>query len=170
MTGHPSFLLQPKLIWLAVLCSNYCFYDFNDKISKFFLRFWDIFVLLVTFELLSRYPKIDSSHWLKKTFSRLQMKFSEKSLCFNWLRHFLLAFSYWVFGFCQFLLLFFVVIRLIVALYWLTMHDKYFLSPIGAYRSVFIDFRWKLLNLMANKSLKNNFLKNFKTLTNLKPF
>ena len=33
------------------------------KISKNFL---DIFVLLVTFEILSHYPNIDISHWLKE--------------------------------------------------------------------------------------------------------
>ena len=30
-------LLQPKLIWLAVLSINYWIYDFNDKRSQFFL-------------------------------------------------------------------------------------------------------------------------------------
>ena len=32
---------------------------------QFFFRFLDIFVLLVTFEILSHYPNIDSSHWLR---------------------------------------------------------------------------------------------------------
>ena len=45
--------------------------------------------------------------------------------------------------------------------YWSPMHDKRSFTPIEAYLSVFIDFRWNLLNLMAVKSLKNNFSKIF---------
>ena len=93
---------------------------------------------------------------LKRTFGgsqMKQMKFSEKSLCFEWLRHFLLAFSYWFFGFCVFVVAI-IVIRLIVMLYWLTMQNKYSFPPIGAFRRVFIDFRWKLLNLKTVKFLK----------------
>ena len=52
-------------------------------------------------------------------------------------------------------------------LYWLKMREKDPFFPIGAYRSVFSDFRWKLLNLKAVKSLKIIFRKIFKTLTNL---
>ena len=33
---------------------------------NFFKIFLDIFVILVTFELISHYPKIDSSYWLIK--------------------------------------------------------------------------------------------------------
>ena len=33
---------------------------------KIFYNFMDIFVLLVTFEILSHFPIIDSSHWLKE--------------------------------------------------------------------------------------------------------
>ena len=65
VTGPPFFLKQTKLIWLAVLSSNYRLYDFNDKISKIF-RFLDIFILLVTFELLSHYPIIASANWLER--------------------------------------------------------------------------------------------------------
>ena len=36
------------------------------SMSHFFLIFVIIFVLLVTFELISPYPKIDSSNWLRK--------------------------------------------------------------------------------------------------------
>ena len=32
---------------------------------QFFILFLDIFVLLVTFEMLSHYPNIDSSPWLR---------------------------------------------------------------------------------------------------------
>ena len=78
----PFFLLQPKLTWLEVLSSNYWFYDINDKISKiFFFNFLDIFVLLVTFELLSQYPNIDRAHGLKKDFQLLTDEvFREKLL------------------------------------------------------------------------------------------
>ena len=41
------------------------------------------------------------------------------------------------------------------------MHDKHPHTPIEAYLSVFFDFRWSLLNLMAVKNLKNNFSKIF---------
>ena len=64
VTGPSSFLLQPNFIWLVVLSNNYRIYDFNDTRSNFFLIFVIIFVLLVTFELISHYPNIDSSHWL----------------------------------------------------------------------------------------------------------
>ena len=36
------------------------------RFQKIFFRFLETFVLLVTFELLSHYPNIDSSHWLRK--------------------------------------------------------------------------------------------------------
>ena len=44
-----------------------------------FFRFSNIFVLLVTFELLSHYPNNASSHWLKKYFQWINDKvFGEK--------------------------------------------------------------------------------------------
>ena len=58
LTGPTCFLLQLKLIWLAALSSNYWLYDFNDTRFQFFKIFLDIFVLLVTFELLSHYSNI----------------------------------------------------------------------------------------------------------------
>ena len=41
------------------------------------------------------------------------------------------------------------------------MHDKHPHTPIEAYLSVFIDFHWNLLKLMAVKNLKNNFSKTY---------
>ena len=56
-----------RLIWLADLSSNYWLYDCNDtRLQKNFRKFLEIFVLLDTFEILSHYPNIDSSHWLKE--------------------------------------------------------------------------------------------------------
>ena len=63
-----------------------------------------------------------------------------------------------------------IVIRLIVISYWLPMHDQHKCTPMRASLSVFIDFRWKLLKLMAVKILKNNFSNFFWSLTNLKLF
>ena len=77
----PSFLIQPKLIWLAVLSSNDWLYDFNatrfQKILKFFLV---IFVLLVPLEILSRYSDIDSSHWLREGVQWVIDKFFREKL------------------------------------------------------------------------------------------
>ena len=52
---------------------------------------------------------MDGSLWfrgLEDSFNESWIKFSDKSLWFKWLRHFLLALFYWIFGFCLFLLLF----------------------------------------------------------------
>ena len=38
----------------------------TQDFKKFKKFFFDIFVLLVTFEILSHYPNIDISHWLQK--------------------------------------------------------------------------------------------------------
>ena len=35
------------------------------RFQEILFRFLDIFVLLVAFELLSHYPNIDNSHWLR---------------------------------------------------------------------------------------------------------
>ena len=48
--------------------------DFK-KIKKSFL---DFFVLLVTFEILSHYPNIDSSHWPKQDVKWITKKIYEK--------------------------------------------------------------------------------------------
>ena len=63
----------------------------------------DFVLLLVALEILSYYPDTDFfSIGLEKTFNGSWLKFSEKSLWFKWLRHFLLAFF-------EFLLVFVVV-------------------------------------------------------------
>ena len=54
----------------------------------------DIFVLLVTFEILSHYPNIDSSHWLKEDVQLITDKIFLKKFWFKWLRHVPLAFFY----------------------------------------------------------------------------
>ena len=45
-------------------------------------------------------------------------KFSEKKLWFKWLRLFLLALFYWVFGFCRYLLLFFSQWHVVMSYRW----------------------------------------------------
>ena len=66
-TGHPSLLLQPKLIWMLVLSSNYFLYEFNaTRFQNFKRNFLDVFVLLVPLEIISYYPDIDFSHWLRE--------------------------------------------------------------------------------------------------------
>ena len=67
MTGPPSFLMQLTIIWSAVLSSNYCLYGFNaTRLQKKISKLLDTFVLMVLFEILTRYPYIDSSHWLRE--------------------------------------------------------------------------------------------------------
>ena len=81
MTAPSSFVLQPNLIWLAVSPSNYLLYDFNDtRFQKIKKKILDIFVLLVTFEILSQYPIIDSSHWLKEDVQWITDKIFMKNL------------------------------------------------------------------------------------------
>ena len=53
MTAPLSLLLQPKLIWLVVLFSIFCLYDFNAARFQKNSKCLDIFVLLVPFEILS---------------------------------------------------------------------------------------------------------------------
>ena len=61
----PSFLLQTRLIWLAVLISYYFLYDFNaTRFQSFLKNFLDIFFLFVPLETLPEYPDNDISHWL----------------------------------------------------------------------------------------------------------
>ena len=54
MTEPPAFLLQPKLIWIAILNSNYWLYDFDaTSFHIFFFTILDIFLfVLVPFEIL----------------------------------------------------------------------------------------------------------------------
>ena len=52
------------------------------------------------------------------------------------------------------------VIRLIMLSRWLPMKNKRHCPHIGLYMSVFIDFRWKLVILMA-VDFENNFSKKF---------
>ena len=63
MKGPPSFLLQPKLIWLVALFSNYSLYD--SKISKLKKSF-DISLLLVPLEIILHYLDTDISQWLRE--------------------------------------------------------------------------------------------------------
>ena len=65
IAGPPSFLLQPILMSLAILSCNYWLYDFNATGFHFFSTFAQ-FVLLVPFEILSRYPIIDGSQCFSK--------------------------------------------------------------------------------------------------------
>ena len=64
MTGHISFLLQPKLIWLVILFSIYWLYwtSIPQDLKRGNSKFFDIFVTMVLFEILSysHYPIIDS--------------------------------------------------------------------------------------------------------------
>ena len=94
MRGPPFFLIQPKLICLVTLFSNYSLYDFNTtrfqslkKVSIFsydwsLLKLYYIILILI------------SPSGLEKLFNESWLKFSEKSLWFKWLRHFLVALFY----------------------------------------------------------------------------
>ena len=66
-----------KRIWLAVLSSNYWFYDFNaTSFHKFYWNFWKyFFVTLVIFPSLSQYSDIDNSQWLREEFQLVIDKF-----------------------------------------------------------------------------------------------
>ena len=157
MKGPPSFLLQPKLFWLVVLSSNYFLYDFNatrfqnlKKNFGFFSFYWS---LLKSYHIILI---LICPIGLEKTFNESWLKFLEKSLWFIWLRHFLLALLL-IFCLLPVFVVVSIVTRLIVMSYWLTMHDKYPWTPNEAQLSVFFDFRSKLLNLMAVKTLKNIF-------------
>ena len=61
-----SFLIQSKLIWLAVLSSNYWSFDNNETRFHKIFNFLDFFVLLVLFEFLSHYINTDISNWQRK--------------------------------------------------------------------------------------------------------
>ena len=62
----------------------------------------DIFVLLVTFEILSHYPNIDSSNWLREDVQWNRDKNFMKNLWFKWLRHFSIEFLVFAFFCCCF--------------------------------------------------------------------
>ena len=87
---------------------------------------------------------------LRKMFGGSQMKILWKIYGLNGFDTFFLPFSieFLVFAFFVVVL---IVIRLIVMSLWLPMHDKHKYTPIKESLSVFIDFCWKLLNLMAVK-------------------
>ena len=89
MTG-PFFKINPKLFYLAGLCSNYWCYDFDARVFITFLKKnLDLFFLiLVPFGILTNYPNIDSFMGLETTtFNGSYKKFSEKNLWFKGLRH-----------------------------------------------------------------------------------
>ena len=105
---------------------------------KFF--FVVVFVLLVTFELLSHYPNIDSSNLIKQNVQWIPDKiFREKLLVkmASTISHIFLL-NFW---FLPVFVVVFIVIRLIVMSYRLPMNDKCHCTHIGLYLSVFIDFR-----------------------------
>ena len=72
----------------------------------FLLIFGHFLVLLVPFGILTNYPNTNSCIGSEMTLNRLYMKFSEKNLWFKWLRQFLLALFYLIFGFCLFFVVF----------------------------------------------------------------
>ena len=66
MTENTSFLLPPKIIWLAVCLQTICYMtSMQQYLKNFFSKLMDIFVLLVPLEILSYYPDIDICHWLR---------------------------------------------------------------------------------------------------------
>ena len=106
MIKSPYFLRQLKLIYLAVLSANYWL---RLRCTNFYLflvlRFFFL-IILVLFGISTHYPISDCFIGLKKTLEGSYIKVSEKSLCFERLRHFLLALFYLIFGFRLFLLVF----------------------------------------------------------------
>ena len=79
-----------------------------------FKIFFNISVLLVTFSISSHYPKIDSSYWLKETFSGSRISFSEKTLGFQMASTFSSRTSLVNFRFLPDFVVVFIVIRLVV--------------------------------------------------------
>ena len=155
----PFFSKATKKIWLAVLCSNYLFYDFNaTSIQKDFKSFWIFshywFLLKSYYIMLILISPIG----LQKTLIVWWIWFSEKSFGLNGFDTFFSHFSadFLVFVYICF---FFVVIRVINMSYWSLIHEIYLYPKIEAYASV--DFRWKLSNSMAVKNLKTFFSETF---------
>ena len=105
-TGPPSFLWQPKLIILVVFLLTIGFMtsmpqDF-EKFKKLFGYFCFWFLLKSYYIIVILIAPIG----LEKMFNGLKIKFSDKRFWFEWLRHFLLALFYGIFGFCLYLMLF----------------------------------------------------------------
>ena len=72
-------------------------------------------ILLDPFGISTHYPISDCCIGLEKTLEGIYIKVSEKNLCFERLRHFLLALFYLIFGFCLFLLLFIVNFFIVIS-------------------------------------------------------
>ena len=84
----------------------YWCYDFEARVFIYiFYNFRYFFVILLPFGILTHCPKINGCIGLKMNFIKSYIKFSEKNICFKWLRHCLLKFLYLIFGFCQCLML-----------------------------------------------------------------
>ena len=129
ITVSPSILMQPKLIWLAVLSSNYWSFDSNARRFHKIFKILDVFVLLVLFEILSHYIKIASSNWLRKNVHWIIDKiFREKSM----VELTLSSRTFLIFWFSPIYIVVFMVIRLIGMFYWTSMLDKDLCPPIEA--------------------------------------
>ena len=74
------------------------FHNFKKKSDSFF-------VFLVLFEIVTHYPYIDSSHWLRKDVQWIIDKVFRGKICFKWFPNVLLAFLIF-FKFCLSFLLF----------------------------------------------------------------
>ena len=101
MREPPSFLLQSKLISLAVSFSIYSFYDFDA--TRFQINFGYFWFLLKSYHIILI---LIAPIGLEKTFNGLKIKFSNKIIWFKWLRQFLLALFDWSSGFCLYVMLF----------------------------------------------------------------
>ena len=119
ITEPISFLLQPELMWPAVLFSSYWSFDFNAaRFQNFFLNFW---IFSYYWLPLKSYPIILTERnliGLEKTFNGSLIKFSEKNYCLNGFDIFFTLFS------TEFLLLpifivVFIDIKLIVISDWI---------------------------------------------------
>ena len=122
------------------------FHDFNAaSFHNFFFNFGFFFSLI--WFLLKSYNIIItlSVHicW-EKTFNGSKRNFSEKSVCYKWLRQFLS-----IFWFLTVFVVYFLTMRLNVIAYWWPMIKKYHSIPVETWPSVFKDFLWKLFNLMS---------------------
>ena len=126
----------------------------KKKIS-IFSYFWSLLKLYYII------PILISPSGLEKLFNGSWLKFSEKSLWFKWLRHFLVVFFLLNFWFLSVFVVVSIVIRLILMSYWLTMHGKYPLPPTDEQLNIFMDCCSKLLILMAIRTFKKNISRNF---------
>ena len=139
--------------------------DFK-KFSKFFWIIPCYWLLLKSFHIIL---KLTAPICLKRFYGS-QIIFSEKCSRFQMASNFSSRTSLLIFWFLLDFVNVFIVIRFVVMSYWSPMHDKHPHSLMENYLSVFIDFRWNLMNLMAVKNLKITFRKFYWTLTNLKIF